>query len=102
MVVVSLCLFIHLFPVSLRLEIVDVQAFCSHVVWRIPSNLPCGYVSGYDIRLVNTVTNQEVVQRVDTSATFYSLGNDDSAKEPTSVQVYYNASACAKYAQSCT
>ena len=92
-VVSSRSLYIHvysfvLFPVPL--EIVDVQAFCSHVVWRIPSDLPCGYFGGYDVRLVNTVTNQEVVQRVDTSATFYSLGSDDSAKEPTSVQVLLN------------
>ena len=82
---VHLCSFVFL--VSLP-ELVDIQAFCTHVVWRKPSDLPCEYISGYDVRLVNLVTNQGVIRRVDDSGTFYSLGYLNDAKESTGVQVY--------------
>ena len=69
---------------------VEVQAFCSHVVWRNSPNISCDIINGYDVRLVNPTTNQSVIRRVDASSTFYHLHQIDDAPlktDSTNVQV---------------
>lgn len=69
---------------------VDVQSFCSHIVWRNPPNTSFEDITGYDIRLVDPETHREITRQVDTSATFYSLHQiDDSLlkKDSTVIQV---------------
>ena len=71
---------------------VDVQSFCSHVIWRNPPNTSFDDITGYDIRLADPDTNQVIIRRVDSSGTFYSLRQMDDAflkKETTVIQVIH-------------
>ena len=52
---------------------VDIQTCCDLVVWRNAPNISYGDITGYDIRLINSAKNREVVSRVQASAMFFSL-----------------------------
>ena len=68
---------------------VDIQASCDLVVWHNAPNISYDVITGYDIRLVNNVTNKEVVKHLDASATFYSFDelNETLKTESSFVQV---------------
>ena len=68
---------------------IDIQAFCDLIVWRNAPNISYDDIDGYDIRLLSQATNEEVVIRLDTSATFYSLDqlNETLKHESTFIQV---------------
>lgn len=73
---------------------VDVQSFCSHIVWRNPPNTSYyfDHITGYDVKLADSETKQEVIRRVDSSGTFYSLRQMDDAflkKDTTVIQVIH-------------
>ena len=59
------------------------------MVWRNVPNISYDYIIGYDIRLVNNATNEEVVKRLDTSAMFYNFDelNETLKSDLTFVQV---------------
>ena len=67
-----------------------VEGYCSHVYWRNSPDVLCKDVRGYDVRLFNPDTGAEVVRRVDSRGTFYSLQADDEAlkSEATLFQVH--------------
>ena len=66
-----------------------VEGYCSHVYWRNSPDVLCKDVRGYDVRLFNPDTGAEVVRRVDSHGTFYSLQAADEAlkSESTLFQV---------------
>ena len=69
---------------------VDIQTFCDLVVWRNAPNISYGDITGYEIKLINLATNEEVNISLDASATFYSLNEleDEILKhESTLMQV---------------
>ena len=88
-IVIILCTDCHP-PVSAPIPPpVDIQTFCDLVVWRNAPNISYDDITGYDIRLVNSAINKEVVTHVDASAMFYSLEELDKTlkSELTFVQV---------------
>lgn len=79
-----------LFAAPLPPKPVDVQSFCSHVVWRNPPNTSFDQITGYDVRLSDPESNEQVTRQVDSSGTFYSLQQMDDAflkKDTTVIQV---------------
>ena len=69
---------------------VDIQSSCDHVAWHNAPNTSFDDVTGYEIRLVNSAKDKEVVTHLDASATFYNLDklSETLKNELTSVQVY--------------
>ena len=72
---------------------VNIQTSCDLVTWHKTLNTSCEEIVGYEIRLVNLVTHEEVVDYLDASATFYSLENVNETlkNESTSVQVSHSS-----------
>ena len=69
----------------------EVQSHCSHVTWRNSPDVSCEDISGYDVRLFNPDTKEEVVRRVDARGTFHNfllLDKDLIEQKSTTVQVY--------------
>ena len=71
---------------------VDIQTSCDLVVWRNAPNTSYEDITGYEIQLINSATNNEEViisDYLNASATFYSLDwlNETLKKETTFVQV---------------
>ena len=69
----------------------EVQAHCSHVNWRNSPNVSCEDISGYDVRLYNPDTKEEVIRRVDTRGTFHNfppLDKNLTRQRSTTVQVH--------------
>ena len=69
---------------------VDIQTFCSLIIWRNADNITYEDITGYEIKLINMATNEEVNISLDASATFYSLDKleDETLKhEATMIQV---------------
>ena len=67
------------------------KTLCSVVIWRNAPNISYEDISGYDVRLINQDTRQEVIRRLDASATFYSfdeVADESFRNESTAVQVY--------------
>ena len=65
------------------------QAFCDVIVWRnVPAISPMSII-GYDVRLYNPVTEEEVIRKSQGYATFYTLKAEDACfrQEMTTVQV---------------
>ena len=69
----------------------DVQTFCDLIFWRNAPNISYDDITGYQIRLVNSVTNKEMIKHLDASATFYNLDklNGTFKSDLTYVQVSY-------------
>lgn len=68
----------------------NVEGFCSHVVWRIPSGVSCEEVDHYEVRLYNPTTGQEDTRISPADGTFYSLpksGNEAFQHKDTQFQV---------------
>ena len=79
-----------LFAAPLPPKPVDVQSFCSHILWRNPPNTSFDQITGYDVRLSDPESNEQVTRRVNSSGTFYSLQQMDDAflkKDTTVIQV---------------
>ena len=72
---------------------VDIQSSCDLVTWHNAPNISYDDITGYDIRLINSATNKEVIRHLDASATFYILDQEDETlkHESTIVQVRYTA-----------
>ena len=68
---------------------VDIQTSCDQVAWHNAPNISYDDITGYEIRLVNSAKDKEVVKRLDASATFYNLDelNETLKSELVSVQV---------------
>ena len=68
---------------------VDIQTSCDLVVWRNAPNISYNDITGYEILLVNSATNEIITDSLDASATFYNLDNlNETLKNyTTSVQV---------------
>ena len=71
---------------------VEIQTSCDLVVWRNAPNISYEDITGYEIQLINSATNDEKVMITDylnASATFYSLDwiNETFRSESTFVQV---------------
>ena len=68
---------------------VDIHSSCDLVIWRNAPNISYDDITAYDIRLVDTITYEEMTLRVDTSATFFNLSeiNEIFLRETTTVQV---------------
>lgn len=68
---------------------VDVQTSCDLVIWRNAPNTSFEDIDGYDVKLINSATNEELVKHLDASATFYILDDEDETvkHESTLVQV---------------
>ena len=82
---------LSIYPVEVPPAPVDVKTLCTVVIWRNAPNISYEDISGYDVRLINLDTHQDMIQRVDASATFYSLDSieDESFQtESTAVQVH--------------
>ena len=54
----------------------QVQAFCSVVVWGNPQ-LPCDDIIGYEVRLYDPDSGQEVHRSVDNYSTYYVTNDED-------------------------
>ena len=52
---------------------VEIQTFCTVIIWRNAANISNYDVIGYEIQLVNSVSNEREFRFVDASATFYKL-----------------------------
>ena len=68
----------------------EIEPHCSHVNWLNSPNISCEDISGYDVRLYNSDTNEEVVRRVDARGTFHNflLSDEDlTGQKSTTVQV---------------
>lgn len=56
--------------------ILNVQTFCFVVVWNHP-NLPCDDIMGYEVRLYNPGSGQEVIHQVSRLSTYYAIRDRD-------------------------
>ena len=63
-------------------------------MWRNAPNISYDDITGYEIRLVNSATNEEMTEYLDTSATFYSLDNFNEAYKHESTSVQVNSTTC--------
>ena len=59
----------------------DVEGFCSHAIWRIPSGIPCGDIDKFEVRLYNPTTGGEELREASADGTFYSLPSSESDDE---------------------
>ena len=69
----------------------EVESHCSLVTWRNSPDVSCEDISGYDVRLFNPDTKEEVARRVDARGTFHNfllLDKDLTEQKSTTVQVY--------------
>ena len=69
---------------------VDIQSSCDLVTWHNAPNTSFDDITGYEIRLVNSAMDKEVIIHLDPSATFYNLDHEDETfkHESTLVQVF--------------
>lgn len=68
----------------------EVQSHCSHVTWRNSPDVSCEDISGYEVRLFNPDTEEEVIRPVDARGTvhyFLVLDKDLIEQKSTTVQV---------------
>ena len=75
---------------TLPLPPAHVEAYCSHAVWRIPSEVSCGDIINYEIRLYNPTTGMEVFRQAGNDGTFYTLSlldDEPFAHQDTQFQV---------------
>ncbi|MCG8625294.1 MAG: hypothetical protein MJE68_25255, partial [Proteobacteria bacterium] len=66
---------------------VDIQTFCSFIIWRNAPNSSYEDITGYEIKLINSATNEESSISLDASATFYNLKDKVLKQESTFIQV---------------
>lgn len=74
----------------------EVQSHCTHVNWRNSPDVSCGDIIGYDVRLFDPDTGEEVIRREDARGTFHNfllLDEDLVEKASTMVQVYLRVHA---------
>ena len=65
----------------------EVQALCTVVVWYRPQ-LPCGSISGYNVRLFNPqMTRQSTVRYVGSNGTFYIIKDEDRQDRVDTIHV---------------
>lgn len=57
--------------------LLDVETFCSVIVWTRNSKLPCEDVIGYTVRLYNPDSEQELIHNVPKFLTHYILTDED-------------------------
>ena len=64
------------------------------MVWRNAPNISYEDITGYEIQLINSATNDEIIDYLNASATFYSLDwiNETFRSESIFVQVRLNFS----------
>ena len=68
----------------------EVQVYCSLVIWRNSPNISYEKINGYDVRLFNPDTAEEVIRQVDDRGTFHNFLLSDKAlteQKSTTVQV---------------
>ena len=63
------------------------------MTWHNAPNISYDDITGYDIRLINLATNEEVIRHLDASSTFYVFDHEGETlkHESTIVQVCYTA-----------
>ena len=68
----------------------DVEGICSHIVWRVPTEVSCADITGYEVHFSNPTTNEEEIREATADGTFYKLSQEyDSSlqHEDTKIQV---------------
>ena len=66
---------------------IEVQAFCSLIIWRNVPGVQCGDIMGYRLKLTNPTTMREIVREVDNLGTAYVLTEDDTEYKQVESQV---------------
>lgn len=77
------------YPQKLVPPPIDIQICGDLVVWQNAPNIFHENIVGYEIRFVNSATNEEVIKQVNASATFFRLDEINSTfkSDLTSVKV---------------